>query len=165
MSPPDATKILALDDRLSRRDRARATLWVGTALSKAGAHDHAARVMRAATREFEDLSEPDDWSVAHQKLALAHRGTGELTIALQLIEIARNTGSRATPMQQVRHDTAYGHILLSDPATADDGLAVLDRSAQLAARYGMSHQLRSIEGIRQTYGRPSALPTGDKGRT
>ncbi|NED81691.1 hypothetical protein G3I76_16540, partial [Streptomyces sp. SID11233] len=55
---------LAVDDRLSRRDRARARLWVGTALSKDGEHDYATRVMQAATREFEDLTEPEDWSVA-----------------------------------------------------------------------------------------------------
>lgn len=142
---------LAVDDRLSRRDRARARLWVGTALSKDGNHDYAARVMTAATRDFEDLSEPDDWSVAHQKLALAHRGAGDLTQALRFIDIARTTGSVDSPMQRVRLDTAYGHILLSDRATLDDGLAVLDQTARLAAQYGMSHQLRSIEDIRRTY--------------
>lgn len=46
---------LAVDDRLSRRDRARARLWVGTALNKDGNNNYAARVMQAATREFEDL--------------------------------------------------------------------------------------------------------------
>ncbi|MDH6135146.1 transcriptional regulator with XRE-family HTH domain [Kitasatospora sp. MAA4] len=150
-------ELLATDERLSRRDRARARLWVGTALSKDGNHDYAARVMMTATREFEDLSEPDDWSVAHQKLALAHRGAGDLTGALQFIEIARQTGITDAPMQRVRLDTAHGHILLSDEATAADGLAVLSRAATLAAHYGMSHQLRSIEGIRQTYERPTAL--------
>ena len=142
---------LAVDDRLSRRDRARARLWVGTALSKDGNHDYATRVMTAATRDFEDLSEPDDWSVAHQKLALAHRGAGDLTQALHFIDIARTTGAVDSPMQRVRLDTAYGHILLSDRATLDDGLAVLDQTARLAAQYGMSHQLRSIEDIRRTY--------------
>ncbi|MFI6769612.1 helix-turn-helix domain-containing protein [Streptomyces sp. NPDC050355] len=141
---------LAVDDRLSRRDRARARLWVGTALSKEGNHDYAARVMTAATREFEDLSEPDDWSVAHQKLALAHRGVGDLNAALHFIDIARSTGVIDSPMQRVRLDTAHGHILLSDPATRDDGLHVLDSAAKLAAKFGLSHQLRSIEGIRMT---------------
>jgi hypothetical protein len=41
--------------------------------------------------------------------------------------------------------------LLSDRATLDDGLTVLDQAARLAAQYGMSHQLRSIEDIRQMY--------------
>lgn len=141
---------LAVDDRLSRRDRARARLWVGTALSKDGNHDYAVRVMLAATRDFEDLSEPEDWSVAHQKLALAHRGAGDLTKALHFIDIARTTGTPDSPMQRVRLDTAHGHILLSDPATRDDGLHVLDHAAKTAAQYGMSHQLRSIEGIRTT---------------
>ncbi|WP_326599038.1 helix-turn-helix domain-containing protein [Streptomyces sp. NBC_01803] len=141
---------LAVDDRLSRRDRARARLWVGTALSKDGNHDYAVRVMLAATREFEDLSEPDDWSVAHQKLALAHRGVGDLSTALYFIDIARGTGVTDSPMQRVRLDTAHGHILLSDPDTRNDGLRVLDDTAKLAAKFGLSHQLRSIEGIRMT---------------
>lgn len=103
--------------------------------------------MTAATRAFEDLAEPEDWSVAHQKLALAHRGAGDLPAALHLIGIARNTATSQSPLQRVRLDTAYGHILLSDPATAQDGLAVLAEAEQLAGPYGMSHQLRSIEGI------------------
>jgi transcriptional regulator with XRE-family HTH domain len=148
---------LAVDDRLSRRDRARARLWVGTALSKNGNHDYAANVMLAASRDFEDLSEPDDWSVAQQKLALAYRGAGDLSQALHFIDVARGTGILDTPMQRVRLDTAYGHILLSDPATAADGLAVLSQTAQIASQYGMSHQLHSIEGIRRAYDRTSAL--------
>ncbi|GAA3447881.1 hypothetical protein [Planomonospora venezuelensis] len=139
---------LAVDDRLSRRDRARARLWVGTALSKDGDHDYAARVMLSATRDFEELAEPEDWSVAHQKLALAHRGAGHLDEALHFIDIARSTAVTDAPMQRVRLDTAYGHILLSDPATVDDGLSVLDQAAQTAAEYGLSHQLASIENIR-----------------
>ena len=141
---------LAVDDRLARRDRARARLWVGTALSKDGNHDYAARVMLAATREFEDLGEVDDWSVAHQKLALAHRGAGQLDQALHFIDIARTTAAADSPMQRVRLDTAHGHILLSDPATLDDGMRVLDHAAKLAAKVGLSHQLRSIESIRMT---------------
>ncbi|MBT2383577.1 DNA-binding transcriptional regulator [Streptomyces sp. ISL-11] len=141
---------LAVDDRLARRDRARARLWVGTALSKDGNHDYATRVMLAATRDFEDLAEPDDWSVAHQKLALAHRGAGDLASALHFIDIARSTGATDSPMQRVRLNTAHGHILLSDPATRDDGLQALDLAAKLATRCGMSHQLSSIESIRTT---------------
>ncbi|MEW1659046.1 MULTISPECIES: hypothetical protein [unclassified Streptomyces] len=141
---------LAVDDRLGRRDRARARLWVGTALSKDGNHDYAARVMQGAIHEFEDLSEPDDWSVAQQKLALACRGAGDLNAALRLIDIARSTGVADSPMQRVRLDTAYGHILLSDPVTLDDGFRVLDGAQKLAAEFGLSHQLRSIEGIRKT---------------
>ncbi|MDH6127958.1 transcriptional regulator with XRE-family HTH domain [Kitasatospora sp. GP82] len=115
---------LATDDRLSRRDRARARLWVGTALSKNGNHDYAASVMQAASREFEDLSEVEDWSIAQQKLALAYRGAGDLSAALHFIDIARSTSVLDSPMQRVRLDTAHGHILLSDRATAADGLAV-----------------------------------------
>ncbi|WP_066954766.1 helix-turn-helix domain-containing protein [Streptomyces lushanensis] len=151
---------LAVDDRLSRRDRARARLWVGTALSKDGNHDYATRVMQAATREFEDLTEPDDWSVAHQKLALARRGVGDLTQALHFIDIARSSGSTDSPMQRVRLDTAHGHILLSDAATRDDGLRVLGQAARVAAQYGLVHQLRSIESVKaSSEGPPGASPT------
>ncbi|WP_327703430.1 hypothetical protein [Streptomyces decoyicus] len=149
---------LAVDDRLSRRDRARARLWVGTALSKDGNHGYATRVMTAATREFEDLTEPDDWSVAHQKLALARRGAGDLTGALHFIDIARSSGTTDSPMQRVRLDTAHGHILLSDRATRDDGLVILDQAAKVAAQYGLVHQLRSIEGVKAM----SEGPTGPR---
>ncbi|MFJ3954679.1 helix-turn-helix domain-containing protein [Streptomyces libani] len=151
---------LAVDDRLSRRDRARARLWVGTALSKDGNHDYATRVMTVATREFEDLTEPEDWSVAHQKLALARRGAGGLTGALYFIDIARRSGTADSPMQRVRLDTAHGHILLSDRATRDDGLVILDQAAKMAAQYGLVHQLRSIEGVKAM----SAGPTDPRRR-
>jgi transcriptional regulator with XRE-family HTH domain len=153
---------LAVDDRLSRRDRARARLWVGTALSKDGRHDCATRVMQAATRDFEDLTEPDDWSVAHQKLALARRGAGDLSQALHFIDIARSSVTTDSPMQRVRLDTAHGHILLSDAATRNDGLLVLDQTAKVAAQYGLVHQLRSIEGIKSMSEGPG--PVGPRQR-
>ncbi|WP_329087724.1 hypothetical protein [Streptosporangium sp. NBC_01469] len=77
--------------------------------------------LSAAIREFENLGEPEDWSVAHQKLALAHRGAGNLSEALRLIDLARATAVTDAPMQRVRLETAYGHVLLSDRATVDDG--------------------------------------------
>lgn len=107
-------------------------MWVGTALSKDGWHDYATRVMTAATRDFEDLAEPDDWSVAHQKLALARRGAAR------------------SPMQRVQLTTAQAHILSTDPATRDDGFRLLDEAARIAAQSDLGHQLRSIEAIRRT---------------
>ncbi|MEV7004024.1 hypothetical protein AB0N62_41250 [Streptomyces sp. NPDC093982] len=50
-------ELLAGDERLSPRDRARARLWVGTALSKEGDHEYATGVMVEATRSFGDLGE------------------------------------------------------------------------------------------------------------
>lgn len=134
----------AVDERLSRRDRARARLWVGTALSKNGHHDYATRVMQTATRDFEDLQKADDWSVAHQKLALARRGSGDLAGALHLIVIARNSGITDSPMQRVRLDTAHGHILLSGAATRDDGHLVLDLATRTAAQYGLVQVRRPV---------------------
>lgn len=144
-------RALAADERLSRRDRARATLWVGTALSKDGLHEPALRTMMTAAREFEQLDEPDDWSVAHQKLALSYRGVGQLDRALDNIERARAGGVDAAPLQRVRQDTALAHCLLSDPATRRDGFDTLARTRLLASRYGLAHQLRSIETIRSQF--------------
>jgi tetratricopeptide (TPR) repeat protein len=144
---------LAEDDRLSDRDRARALLWVGTALSKHGNTTYAVGVMDDATRHFEELEEPADWSVAHQKLALAYRSAGDLSIALRYIDVALSRKVADSPMQRVRLDTAHAHILLSDKATAGDGLRLLTQAAEVSRDYGMSHQLASIEGIRHAFER------------
>jgi tetratricopeptide (TPR) repeat protein len=146
-------QVLADDERLSGRDRARSRLWVGTALSKAGQHDYAARVMAEATTEFEELDEADDWSVAHQKLALAYRGAGQLDQALHFIDAARTSGTNDTPMHRVRLNTAHAHILLSDRATCDHGFALLEETSRLARSCGLNHQLRSIDAIRQGFER------------
>lgn len=52
------TRRTATVDGLSPRDRARARLSVGTALSKGGRNDYAVRLMRAAIRESESIGEP-----------------------------------------------------------------------------------------------------------
>lgn len=141
---------LAEDERLSPRDRARARLWVGTAMSKSGQHTYAAQVMRQAAQQFDDLDEAEDWAAAQQKLALAHRGAGDLANALHFIDAALVHGTDGTPMQRVRLSTAHAHILVTDPATRDDGMRLLDRTAALAADTGLAHQLASIQAIRHT---------------
>lgn len=146
-------RILAEDERLSHRDRARARLWVGTALSKAGEPEYAAQLMAKATIAFEELDKAEDWSVAQQKLALAYRGTGDLDQASRYIEIARSSGTDDTPLQQVRLNTAHAHILLSDRATYEEGLALLEETSRLAQGSGLNHQLRSIDSIRQSFER------------
>ncbi|MET9835334.1 WbqC family protein [Streptomyces lavendulocolor] len=109
---------LAVDDRLSRRDRARSRLWVGTALSKDGQHDYATRVMLAATRDFEDLAEPEDWSVAHQKIALAHRGYQHRT-RLAALEDPDRTRWLSIPTHLPRgRQTTIRDALIADPAAA-----------------------------------------------
>ena len=114
-----------------------------------GEHGHAAaRVMTEAAREFEDLGEAEDCSVAQQKLALAYRGAGNLAAAQRFITLAGASGATGTPMQKVRLSTAQAHILLSDTGTRAQGLTLLDETAQLALDNGLSHQLRSIESIR-----------------
>lgn len=147
---------LVTDTRLSERDRARSQLWRGRTLSKAGECDTAVAFMSAAAHDFEDLSEPADWSVAQQKLALARRTSGDLGLALRHMELARSTGSGDSPLQRVRLGAAYGHVLMSDSATRQQGLAELRDAADTAGRYGLGHQLRSIEAIRRVGDETSA---------
>jgi tetratricopeptide (TPR) repeat protein len=142
-------QLLSRDLRLNERDRARARLWVGTALSKLQHNDAAVRIMTDAARRLEELEEPEDWSVAQQKLALAHRGAGRLDEALRLIEVARNSHVDDSPMQQVRLRTAHAHILVSDRATHESGLALLDACEAMAVQYGLSHQQRAIATVRR----------------
>lgn len=142
---------LARDERLSGRDRARARLWIGTALSKDGRYEYATKVMAQASLEFEELEETEDWATGQQKLALAFRGAGEIGKALQYIELARASGTTDTPLQRVRLDTAHAHILLSDRATCDHGLWLLEETAQLAEAAGLSHQVRAIQTIRVAF--------------
>ncbi|MDT8916021.1 helix-turn-helix transcriptional regulator [Amycolatopsis sp. PS_44_ISF1] len=144
-------KQLADDQRLSGRDRTRSLLWVGTALSKSGRAAESVQFIEPAIRSFEELEEPLDWSVAHQKLALARRSAGDLQAAANAIDIALLTRSKDTPMQQVRLDTVQGHILLSDAQTAASGIKLLERAALVAGRCGMMHQLESIRSIRLAF--------------
>ncbi|GAA4537680.1 helix-turn-helix domain-containing protein [Amycolatopsis samaneae] len=142
---------LAVDERLADRDRTRAQLWIGTALSKRGLNTEAVRFILPAIQHFEALEEPQDWSIAYQKLALAHRGAADLRHATEAIDVALSHRPGDAPMQRVRLDTAHAHILLSDTATADSGLDLLEGAAATSTRYGMMHQLQSIRGIRRAY--------------
>jgi hypothetical protein len=71
------------------------------------------------------------------------------------MDLARSTGRANTPLQRVQLDTATAHVLLTDPATAQDGLATLAGAAQIAGQYGLGHQLRSIKEIRKSSEDPS----------
>lgn len=143
---------LAADQRLSRRDQARALLWVGTALSKSAEHAPAAHFMTRAARQFEELGEADDWLTAQQKLALSYRGMGDLARAWHFIDLAASGGMSDTPLQRVRVDTARAHILISDAAGTPEGLSLLDRAALTASASGLGHQLHSIQAIRRSVG-------------
>jgi hypothetical protein len=150
---------LAQDDRLDGRDRARAQLWIGTALTKVGDHDQATKVMTVAAHAFEELDEPEEWSVAHQKLALAHRGAGRLVQALKCIDVALTSGVDDSAMQRVQLQAAQGHVLASDPATREEGIDLLERSSKLALQYGLGHQLSSIAAIRRQLESACSAPT------
>lgn len=144
---------LADDQRLGGLDRARARLWVGTALSKEN-HLADARAdltiasIQGAIREFEDLDEPDEWSVSHQKLALAHLASGHPTAATQAIEVAIQSRRTNSPLQQVRLDTAHAHILCADPSTREGGLTLFDAAYAAAKSHDLAHQMTSIDNIR-----------------
>lgn len=139
---------LADDERLGRRDQARALLWVGTAIDKLGEHDQAATAMTAAVGVFEQVDEAADWCVGQQKLALAARGAGRLDTALRHIGLALGGMIDQTPLQRVRLHTARGHILLSDAATRTDGQRLLDEAEKLATGHRLGHQVQAIRTIR-----------------
>lgn len=141
---------LSNDRRLNGRDRARARLWVGTALSKKQAHEAAIAASRQAIQLFEQLDEPEDWSAAHQKLALAHLNAGDLPGAVQYIDVALTNCKQDSPLQQVRLDTAHAHVLLSDRETLIEGIATLDRAKAQAVHYGLNHQLQNIDRVEGT---------------
>lgn len=143
-------KRLSADDRLSPRDRTRAQLWIGTALSKAGHNEHAQHVITPTIQAFDELEEPDDWSSAHQKLALAYRGSGNLNKALHHIDIALSHQPRDMPMKLVQATTAHAHILCSDRRTANEGVRLLDAAETLATDRRLGHQLRSIQRLRRS---------------
>lgn len=158
---------LAGDRRLSARDHVRALLWRGRTLSKLGDHDSAIKVMTTAAHGFEDLEEPLDWSVTQQKIALAHRGSGDLRKAIRHIDIARSVGGAGgdAPLQRVRLGAAYAHVLLSDPATRREGVAELQAAADTAGRYGLGHQLRSIERVRRSCAIPPVRADSGEGES
>jgi hypothetical protein len=143
---------LSADPRLSALDQARALLWIGTALTKSPAAagiDKATAVgaIESAITAFEELDEPDEWNVGHQKLALAHLALERRDDAHRHIDIAQAGGGIGTPLQKVKLDTARGHILVSDRATRSEGLATLERSRELANAHQLLHQVTSIDRI------------------
>jgi tetratricopeptide (TPR) repeat protein len=155
---------LANDQRLRDYERAQARLWIGTALTKAGDIAPAVREIEAASREFEEQGEPDDWGVAHQKHALAHLAAGDLAKATRSIGIAMSYRHNDSPLEQIRLDTAHGHVLVMDKRTRAEGLAVLDQAREQASRHGLMHQLQWILKIRripedQTGGRSGRRPS------
>ncbi|HEY3562655.1 MAG TPA: helix-turn-helix domain-containing protein [Kribbella sp.] len=143
---------LADDVRLSPLDRARARLWIGTALSKSRMFDQdtfdaAISAIGSAIREFESLDEPDEWSVAHQKLALAHLAAGRPDVAHRQMDVAVSTARDDSPLQRVKLTTARAHILLNDRATRDDGLRLLASTRAEALKHRLVHQAASIDRI------------------
>ncbi|GGR94661.1 hypothetical protein GCM10010236_56510 [Streptomyces eurythermus] len=53
-----------------------------------------------------------------------------------------------TAYEYATRGTAFA-VRFRNLGVPDDGLTVLDQAARVARRYGPSHQLRSIEGIRK----------------
>jgi uncharacterized SAM-binding protein YcdF (DUF218 family) len=146
-------ELLADDARLGALDRARARLWIGTALSKKSRltedrSDATIAAIKRAIQDFETLDEPDEWRVSHQKLALAYLGAGDPIKAAEAIDIAATGNHLGSPLQQVRLSTAQAHILCSDAASRGSGFALLDQTYALAEKFGLAHQMISIRRIR-----------------
>lgn len=143
----DRYRALADDDRLTPRDRARARLWVGTAVTKRGEYDLAVETIWAAMRELDELDELDEWAVGQQKLALAHLHAGRLADANRHIDVATRYRQPGSLLQGVRLDVAHAHILITDRRTRNSGLALLDRANKAATASGLGHQLQSMQRI------------------
>lgn len=138
---------LADDERLRDYERSQALLWVGTALTKSGDVGPALQAIETASQQFEEQAEPDDWGVAQQKHALAYLAAGDLANATRAIDTALTYRHEDSPLEQVRLDTAHGHVLVMDKRTVDQGQRVLARARHQAARHGLAHQLSWIDKI------------------
>jgi hypothetical protein len=102
--------------------------------------------------------------VAHQKIALAYRGAGDLNRATRYIDVALTKRASDTPMQRVRLTTAHAHILLSDKVTRDNGLDLLDSAAHIADQFNLGHQLTSVRTIRRVFDHPAGYQNGNRRR-
>jgi tetratricopeptide (TPR) repeat protein len=147
-----AYQVLADDQRLNPLDRARARLWIGTAVTKSSRLseekvDVAIGAIGCAVEEFESLDEPDEWSVAHQKLALAHLAAGNPDAAHRYMDVAVANGRDDSPLHRVKLDTARAHILLADKATRESAFVLLERSRTHAIKHKLTHQVASIDRI------------------
>lgn len=139
------------DERLGASDRGLAMLWWGRTLSKRPATVvYSIDLLTRAGEAFERLGEAAYWSVAQQKLALAHRARGDLDRAAAFIHVAERNRVDRSPLQVVRLRTARAHVLLTDPATWTEGERVLAGARKIALTYGLRHQLDSIDHIRMT---------------
>lgn len=103
---------------------------------------------------FEDLGEPEDWSVTHQKPALAHRGAGELSQALHCIDIGRTTGTvvggTAPPPAPASHaarpsTTGGTHALCL--GVPDEAIVVEAEAVNTGQNIGFSRELLAEAGI------------------
>lgn len=138
---------LANDERLNGLDQARARLWVGTALSKRQQHEPAITASLDAIQRFEQLDAPEEWSAAHQKLALAYLNAGDRPKSRQYIDVALANRRGGSPLQQVRLDTAHAHIMLYDRDTRAAAGTTLNHARAQALHYGLTHQLQAIDRI------------------
>lgn len=142
---------LGVDGRLRDVDRTLARVWAGRALSKLADPDSSAAaidLLTNASASFERQDEAGYWAFAQQKLALSHRGCGDLARANQQIGTVIGYRVTASPLQHVRLLTAHAHILSSDGRSGTDGDMAFDKAHRLAAKHGLGHQLTSIAAIR-----------------
>lgn len=151
---PDALRgyrSFALDERLRPLDQILARVWAGRALSKLS--DPAARaasvgLLTAACEDLERHDEAGHWAFAQQKLALAYRAQDEFALAVRHVETVLRYGLAASPMQRVRLVTAHAHVLAGDEHSGAESERAFNTAHQLASRFGLGHQLASINAIR-----------------
>lgn len=138
-----AYRKLQSDDRLSPRHRTLALLWSGTALTKIGVPSEALMSITLAMNQMEDSGAEEAWHVARQKKALAILTGGDPLRALN--ELTDDGFTPGTPLGVVRRSAALSHVLLSTPATRQEGANLLADTRALAIAHQLHHQERSME--------------------
>lgn len=155
----EAYRQLATDPRLSQRERALATLWVGTSATKESLGDVGVTWILAAIQYLDSVGTETDLNTAFQKLALAYKADKKFDLALSTIEDMQQLSSFASPIQRVRIEVAHADVLLSVNPGDQTSLRRLAEARDSAHAHGLAHQVSAIDRIlRRLQMQPDELP-------
>lgn len=139
------------EDRLSEVNKGWSLVWAGSVQTKLGLADDALVSIRSGIRILTNEGNPAN--SAYFKLTGALLAAGRQREALKTISELALPPS-APLLQVVRKEIRLGNVLLSDPATFDEGVRRLRCADQLAGQAGLGHQLRSVQAIRARFAIP-----------
>lgn len=130
-------------------DVARATLWVGTAVSKTNEAAEAIPYIHRAIAGFSELGRQSMVGNAYQKLALTELASGRPQAAQAAFDLAAQYSDVSTPLSSIRFRVAKAHIM-SGVGDIQSALTILDDANRDAEGSGLGHQLLAISRIRRT---------------